>query len=171
MRFLLLISVFFTFSFSNILDFNSIQSSFKQTITNEEGKQIHYEGSFYALKEEKALWIYNKPISKKMYFNSNKVVILEPELEQAIITTLKNTPNIANILKNAKEIAPFTYETNFDDITYTIYTKQEQIQKIEYKDKLDNKVVIEFLNQSINGYLDASLFEVVIPQEFDIITQ
>jgi outer membrane lipoprotein carrier protein len=106
-----------------------------------------------------------------MYFNANKVVIIEPELEQAIITTLKNTPNIANILKNAKEIAPFTYETNFDDITYTIYTKQEQIQKIEYKDKLDNKVVIEFLNQSINGYLDASLFEVVIPQEFDIITQ
>jgi len=31
-----------------------------------------YEGKFYATKEKKALWIYDKPVAKKIYFNKPK---------------------------------------------------------------------------------------------------
>ena len=51
-------------------EFKTIQSDFIQKVTNEQHKTITYEGKFYATKEKKALWIYDKPVAKKIYFNN-----------------------------------------------------------------------------------------------------
>ncbi len=156
---------------AGIFDFETISSEFNQTITNEENSKIVYRGSFYASNKAKALWIYTSPIEKKIYFNQNQVVIIEPELEQAIITNLQNTPNLTEILKAAKKTTDNTYETTYDDIKYTIHTKNEKIDKILYSDKLENSVKIELFNQTINTFLDNALFKPTIPREFDILTQ
>ena len=151
--------------------FKTIQSDFIQKVTNEQHKTITYEGKFYATKEKKALWIYDKPVAKKIYFNNTKVVIIEPELEQVIITTLENTPNIAALMQEAKEIAPNTYATTFAETTYTIVASQHHIEKVTYKDKLDNSVEILFSHQSTNLFLDDVLFQVEMPAGYDVIRQ
>ena len=169
-----LISMFlFTSSiiFAGVFDFNTISSDFKQTITNEENSKIIYKGSLYATTQEKALWIYKSPVEKKIFFNKSRVVIVEPELEQAIITNLKNVPNLTELLKKSIRKENKTYETAFNGTNYIIYTKNNQITKIEYKDKLGNSVEIELLNQTINSVLDDSLFIADIPFDFDIISQ
>lgn len=171
MRFLFLLSFFFFFGFANPLEFQTIQSSFTQTITNEDNKTITYTGSFYATSSAKALWIYKTPVNKKIYFNQNQVVILEPELEQAIMTTLEKNPNITSILRNAKQIKENLFEATFDDTTYHILTQGESIKEISYHDKLENKVKIILSHQTKNAFLDDVLFEPAVPKEYDILTQ
>ena len=58
-----------TMLFAKIDHFKTIQSDFTQKVTNDQNKTITYEGRFYATEDKKALWIYDKPVSKKIYFN------------------------------------------------------------------------------------------------------
>ncbi len=151
--------------------FKTLQSDFVQNVTNEQNKTISYSGSFYATQAKKALWVYLKPVAKKIYFNDKRVIIVEPELEQAIITTLENTPNIAMLIREAKEVGVNTYSTTFMGTTYTITASSKGIDKVSYKDKLDNSVEILFSNQSTNSFLDDVLFQADIPKGYDIINQ
>jgi len=156
---------------AGVFDFDTISSDFNQTITNDENSKIVYEGSFYATVDAKALWIYKKPVEKKMYFSKNQVVILEPQLEQAIITNLENTPNLTSILRSAKKIDNNTYEAVYEELKYVIHTQNGIIASISYKDRLENDIKIELSNQQINTFLDDTLFKAKIPDGFDIITQ
>jgi len=171
MKFFSTILLTYSILFAGVFDFNTISSEFRQTITNEENSKIVYAGSFYATTKAKALWIYKSPIDKKIYFSQNQVVIIEPELEQVIITNLENTPNLTEILKSAKKIDNNKYETTYDDIKYVIHVKNKKIKRISYSDKLENSVTIELFNQTLNTFLDNSLFKAVIPDRFDIVTQ
>jgi outer membrane lipoprotein carrier protein len=169
--------IFITFLLINIsliagiFDFNTISSDFNQTITNDENSKITYEGSFYATTESKALWIYKSPIEKKIYFNKNQVVIVEPDLEQVIVTNLQNIPNLTELLKSSKKIKKDLYEAIYEDMKYEIVTSNEQITKITYKDRLDNRISIDLFNQSINTFLDENLFKIQIPKGYDVVTQ
>ena len=156
---------------AGVFDFETISSDFKQTITNEENSSIVYEGSFYASTQAKALWIYKSPIDKKIYFNKNRVVIIEPELEQVIITNLQSAPNLTEILKSSKKVDNKTYEAVYNDIKYTIQVDNKLLDTISYSDKLGNIVEIKLYNQSINTFLDDALFQAVIPKDFDVVTQ
>ena len=170
--FFMLLFFFSSALFASPLEaFKTIQSDFVQNVTNDQNKTIRYEGKFYATKDKKALWIYEKPVAKKIYFNDTKVVIIEPELEQAIITTLENTPNIAELIRQAKEIAPNRYQTTFMETTYTITATQTTIKNVVYNDKLDNHVEILFGDQSINLFLDDALFVPEVPVGYDYIRQ
>ena len=171
MRFLWIFLCFTTLLFAKIENFKTIQSDFTQKVTNDQNKTIVYEGVFYATNDKKALWIYEKPVAKKIYFNNTKVLIIEPELEQVIITKLENTPNITLLLQEAKEVSPNKYVTKFMETTYTILTSKESIDKVVYRDKLDNSVEISFSNQSTNLFLDEELFRAEIPKGYDIVRE
>ncbi|WP_263833040.1 LolA-like outer membrane lipoprotein chaperone [Sulfurospirillum oryzae] len=171
MRFFWIFFCFTTLLFAKINHFKTIQSDFIQKVTNDQNKTIVYEGIFYATNDKKALWIYEKPVSKKIYFNNTRVLIIEPELEQVIITTLENTPNIAQLLQDAKEVAPNKYTTTYMGTTYTIMASKESIDKVIYRDKLDNAVEIVFSNQSKNLFLDDELFRAEIPRGYDIVRE
>lgn len=160
-----------TMLFAKIDHFKTIQSDFTQKVTNDQNKTITYEGRFYATEDKKALWIYDKPVSKKIYFNNSRVLIIEPELEQVIITTLENTPNITALLQDAKEISANKYTTSYMQTTYTITTSMKNIEKVSYKDKLDNAVEIIFVNPSSNLFLDEELFKAEIPKGYDVIRE
>ena len=171
MRSLLILMAFFSLLVAKIEHFKTIQSDFIQKVTNDQNKTIVYEGTFYATDDKKALWIYEKPVAKKIYFNNTRVLILEPELEQAIITSLENTPNIAQLLQEAKEVSANKYVTKYQDTTYTIFAKKEGIDKVVYRDKLDNAVEISFTNQTLNLFLDDALFRAEIPRGYDIVRE
>ena len=171
MRFLGMFIFLTTLLFAKIDHFKTIQSDFTQKVTNDQNKTIVYEGTFYATDDNKALWIYEKPVSKKIYFNNTRVLIIEPELEQVIISTLENTPNLAQLLQDAKEISPNKYITKYQETTYTILAQKGSIEKIIYHDKLDNAVEILFSNQSTNLFLDDELFRAEIPRGYDVVRE
>ncbi|MBP1680791.1 MAG: outer rane lipoprotein carrier protein LolA [Proteobacteria bacterium] len=171
MRFFWIFFCLTTLLFAKIEHFKTIQSDFTQKVTNDQNKTIIYQGLFYATNDKKALWIYEKPVAKKIYFNNTRVLIIEPELEQVIITTLGNTPNIAQLLQEAKEVSPNKYITKYQETTYTILTQKESIEKVVYRDKLDNAVEIIFSNQSTNLFLDDELFRAEIPRGYDIVRE
>jgi len=171
MRFFWIFFCLSTLLFAKIEQFKTIQSDFTQKVTNDQNKTIVYQGTFYATNDKKALWIYEKPVAKKIYFNNTRVLIVEPELEQVIITTLENTPNIAQLLQDAKEVSPNKYITKYQETTYTIFSNKEGIEKVVYRDKLDNAVEILFSNQSTNHFLDDELFRAEIPKGYDVVRE
>ncbi len=166
--------LFFTFFASGFIflyasfDINSIKANFIQTITNEQNSTIEYRGKFYARSDDKALWIYQKPIKKELYFIDRKVIIIEPELEQAIFSKAKKLPKILDILKGAKRdkdrVIAYCCDT-----TYIVTLKDNYIISVSYKDKVGNKVKIKFFNEEINLILDDEIFRYKIPKFYDIL--
>ena len=171
MRLFLFLIVSANLLFSNPLEFKTFKSDFIQKITNEENSTITYKGSFYATSDAKALWIYNTPVKKSIYFKKDRVLIIEPELEQVIVTTLKKSPNLAQIIKSAKKIDKNRYEASFDDTIYHLTIKNNLLQSISYTDKLGNKTKITLLNQEKDIPLDETLFKPKIPKDYDIISE
>ncbi len=171
MRYLLFLTVIINSLFANPLEFKTFSSDFTQKITNENNSTIDYKGTFYATSDSKALWIYKFPVKKSIYFKKERVLIIEPELEQVIITTLKKSPNLAEIIKEAKKIKENEFEATFNDTIYHITVKNDQIVNIKYTDKLGNRVKISLSNQKKDAPLRETLFKPVIPKDYDIISE
>lgn len=165
---------FFTLLYVNLhaqgLTLSSIDTKFTQIITSEENDKIKYSGKFYA-NQSKAVWIYQTPIQKQIYLNKDEIIIIEPRLEQATITSLRNIPDITEILQNAKKSSEDEYIAKFDDSIYKIKVKNQIPTSISYKDKLDNNISLELYQTKINIILDDILFKPQIPKEYDIIRQ
>lgn len=164
--------VFLTSSFAvqDIKTLNSFKADFVQKITSTNDKQIDYKGEVYIKSSGKVLWKYKAPIIKNVYILTDYVIVDEPELEQAIFTTLENEVNILNLLKSAKKINANTYMAKLDEIDYLIeVSKEGKIEKISYKDKLDNKVQIDFENVVQNQKIDDEIFKFIQPEDYDII--
>ena len=166
--------LFFTFLVSSFiflyasLDIHSIKANFIQTITNEQNSTIKYSGKFYARSDDKALWIYQKPIKKELYFIEGKIIIIEPELEQVIFSRAKKLPKILDILKSAKKendkLIAYCCDT-----TYAITIKNNKIISVSYKDKVGNDVKINFFNEETNLIIDDEIFRYKIPKYYDIL--
>ncbi len=157
---------------ANILNINSIESNFEQTITNDQSSQIRYTGKMYAKQaNNKALWQYKTPIKKQIFYTNGKLIIIEPELEQAIFAKLDKVPNVLALIKNAQKISNNTLSTTFNSITYTIQINGNKIDSISYTDELHNNVIIRFLNEKTNSYINDSKFVFNIPKNYDILEQ
>lgn len=157
---------------ANILNINTMESNFKQTIINDQNSKIQYTGKMYAKKEQnQALWEYKTPVEKQIYYTEGKLVIIEPELEQVIFAKLDKIPNILELLKNAQRISDDTLKTKFNSTTYFIKVNHNKIDSISYTDDLQNKVVISFIDEKVNNYISNDRFTYVIPKDFDILEQ
>jgi outer membrane lipoprotein carrier protein len=153
-------------------DFNTIETykaNFTQTITNPSGKEIFYSGEIFIKKPLKILWRYNDPIQKDVYLIKDRVAIIEPELEQAIISRLDKQINILQLLQDGKEIEPNKYKAILHNKPYLYTVKNNQLNSIAYKDEIDNQINIEFTNIVQNSAIGDTIFEYDIPPYFDII--
>ena len=157
------------FAFASGIEFNTLSANFSQTVQSDDAK-ISYGGDFSATKEH-AVWHYKTPAIKNIFFSFTKVVVIEPELEQAIVTNIKETPNLTAILASAKPNKNGIYEASFDDVKYYIELKNEIVSSIKYTDKLGNDVQISFSNVRKNAPVNEAIFKPVIPKSYDIITQ
>jgi len=169
----LLISTFGSALFANIQNIQTLESNFTQSVTNEQNAKVTYKGKLYANKKSNnALWEYNSPVVKKIYYDGkDKLTIIEPELEQVIFAKLHEVPNLLKILSDAKKDAKGILKTKFDGISYTIKTDGDKIDSISYKDKMQNRVLIKFSEEKLNQKIDNSTFRYSIPKEYDIIEQ
>jgi outer membrane lipoprotein carrier protein len=168
---LLILCFFFTLSLfaNNLKNIDSFQASFKQSIINSSNKEIVYTGKIYIKKPLQIVWQYNEPIEKFVYILNSNVTIIEPELEQAIISKLDKEFNILHLLDNAKKISPSEYLSTFNNIQYKLTIIDNILQSISYKDNIDNNIVISFSKISQNQPILDKIFEFHIPQDYDII--
>jgi outer membrane lipoprotein carrier protein len=175
MRFLTFLLFFTLFLNANDNLLKSIYSDFTQTIKSVENDTIKYSGNFQAMNDGAnnfALWNYKTPIVKTIYFINNDIVILEPDLEQAVITSVAEMPNISQILSeavNANKLTNKTIITNINDINYTISFQNDIPIKIAYTDALDNKIEIFLRNTLLNINIDKLTFKANIPPNYDVV--
>lgn len=153
-------------SFDNLATF---KADFTQSITDDKNKVLHYEGSLVAAKPQNVLWSYVKPVKKDVYINDNNVIVVEPELEQAIFKRIQSKFDFFNIIKNSKQLDKNTYIATYNNKDFLIQTKGNMIESISYVDEFENKVKILFNNQKENEKVDSEIFKPKIPADFDII--
>lgn len=147
----------------------SFQASFEQTITNSSKTTITYKGEIFIKDDSKILWRYKTPIVKNVYILDNFAIIDEPELEQAIYTSLDKEINLFKILQEAKQVDANHYQATLNDMRYTIKLIDNQITSISYKDELENSVSIHFSKITQNHAIDAEIFQFFPPVSYDII--
>ena len=169
MRFLPLSLLFTLTLFASPQDINSFSSPFEQRIVDEHGKVITYRGELWASKPQNALWSYQKPIQKSVYINAKRLVIVEPQLEQATIRSLGDEIDFLEIIKKAKKIDNDHYKATVNGETYAIIFKNDLLSAIQYSDNYDNKVIIQFLKPLHNSSIPASRFVPTIPASYDVL--
>jgi len=169
LRYIFLLSLLVTLSFANIEAINSFEADFKQDVTNDKGNVLSYSGHIKAIKPQNALWSYQTPIKKEIYVTAYKVVIVEPEIEQAIVKVIQNDFDFFSMIKNAKEIKKDVYIATFKESKFTIKLNRKKIESIAYIDEFENHVLITFTKQIQNRDIDANTFQVSIPMGYDII--
>lgn len=165
----LLLSFLFTLQAFAITDIKTYEASFTQSIVNNSGKEVLYNGQIHIKQPSLVLWKYNDPIDKFVYIKNDKVTIIEPELEQAIVTRLDKEMNLLDLLKNATEISKDKYESTLYNTLYILTIIDDKLTQINYTDEIDNKVTISFKNIQQNHKLSNNKFEFMIPFEYDII--
>lgn len=160
-----------SFASNDMKNLDTFKADFTQTITSSSDNIIEYKGEVFIKNTGKILWKYKTPILKNVYINNNFAIVDEPELEQAIFTELESEINIIKLLNNSEKIDNNNYKTNIDDVDYLISTSKNdnKIQFINYTDKLENKVEIEFLGTVQNGEISDDVFNFTIPDHYDII--
>jgi len=155
--------------FAEITTMKTFEADFTQDVTNDKGNVLSYKGHVVASKPQYALWKYNAPNNKQIYINANKAIIVEPEIEQAIIKKINGDFDFFKIIKNATKVQENIYIAEFQNTSYTIVLKNSNISSISYKNELDNKITIKFSNQKKNNVIDFTIFNAKIPSDYDII--
>jgi len=145
LRYIFILFTLFTLSLAEMVDLNSFDADFTQTIT------------------------YTKPIKKDIYISQKKVVIIEPEIEQVIIRRINISFNFFKMMQNAKKLDKNTYVTTFENSKYIIKIKKSKIKSISYKDEFENSVKIIFKNQIQNVAISQKIYLPNIPKGYDII--
>ena len=154
---------------NNIKNINSFEAFFKQSIINSSNKEIIYTGKLYIKKPLQILWQYNEPIEKFVYIENNQVTIIEPELEQVIISKLDKEFNILELLDNSTQISASEYLATFNNTQYKLTILDNKLQQISYKDSIDNDIFISFSNIHQNKSISDKIFEFQIPKSYDVI--
>lgn len=168
----LLISSFlflFTLFGNDLKDITSYEASFTQTIVNSSNKEIIYNGYLYIQQPSSIVWKYTDPIEKNVYIVNTKVTIIEPDLEQVIISKIEKEVNILELIKNASKIKKHTYLSSINGRDYKLTIIDNVLQQINYKDEVDNNITIRFTNSKQNHFIDKKIFQISIPYEYDII--
>lgn len=153
-------------NFGNIKTF---EAEFTQTIQNPSGTKVHYDGVLHIKEPNTIRWQYKKPIEKFVYIKKYTITIIEPELEQAIITKLDKEINILALLKTAKKISTNIYLSKFNNVDYTIELTNNLLKRISYKDELENNVIIDFKKVQQNHLIEDKIFKFRIPYDYDVI--
>ncbi|NVJ53516.1 MAG: outer-membrane lipoprotein carrier protein LolA [Campylobacteraceae bacterium] len=167
--------LFVIITFSNLLaldelkEIKTFQADFTQTVTNESGKAISYNGKVFIKNNDRVLWKYISPIKKNVFLLNDIVVIDEPELEQVIYTKLKEELNILSILQGSKKLSKNRYESFFYNRKYELVINENKINEVSYKDELDNSIVIKFENVVQNEEIPEDFFRFIPPSHYDII--
>lgn len=171
MKFLSLLLTISLSLFADLDHLDSFEADFTQSVTDEKGKKLTYQGSLKAQRPNMALWVYTSPIEKSVYIKEGLVSVVEPELEQVLVRKIESDFDFFTILSRAKKISSTHYQAAFEEQKIEIYLKDSQISSLSYKDKLENDILITFKNQEENRLLSPSIFDAIFPSHYDLIEE
>ena len=186
MKYLLSLFILSLALHADILLPNTFRTTFTQTITNDKGKVIHYEGKVLFKNIEELLaspegseqhytrslfkWIYTKPTQKEVCTDGIGLTVVDHDLEQVSNYLIDDGINLEEILKSAKALTKTDYKATYKEIEYLIsIDEKQQLKKIVYVDSLDNKVKINFQNMTYNDEVNEKELECNAPANYDII--
>jgi outer membrane lipoprotein carrier protein len=187
MKLLLTLSVLALALHAEITLPSNFESEFKQSITNEEGKVIKYDGhvlfnrtteSFFNNRGEEQhynrslfKWNYNSPTKKEVCTDGVQLIVIDHDLEQVSNYMVDEGIDLEAILKVAQKITNVDYKATYKETEYIItLDNKQQLSKIVYVDNLDNGVKIVFNNMNYdNSSFDVKKLECQSPKEYDII--
>ena len=169
MKYLFLYLALSTFLFASLENINSFQADFTQTVIDDKGKVLTYNGRVVASKPQNALWNYLKPVTKDIYINADSITVIEPEIEQVIIRKIESNFDFFNMIRKAKKTDENSYLAMFKNSKFIIKTENSLIKSISYSDEFENSVQILFENQKQNEEINEDIYTPNIPLEFDII--
>ena len=169
MKYIIVLQLMFVFAISSVLDMDSFEADFNQTITDDKGQELSYSGHIIASKPQYALWSYKSPIQKNVYITPRSVTVVEPEIEQAIIRNIASDFDFFNMIQKAKKVTNNTYIATLNESKYTIKLENSMIKSISYLDEFENNVNMVFNKQSSNKMFSEDIFRANIPVEYDII--
>ena len=173
--------------FANITLPQNFNTNFVQTITNDKGNIIKYNGSvifknmtFTMLNDtgtqepySQSLfkWSYTAPTKKEVCTDGIQLIVVDHDLEQVSNYLVDEGINLEKILTVAKQISTTAYQATYKDVEYLItLNKEQQLQQIVYVDNLDNGVKIIFSNMNYNNNsFDDKQLECNAPSDYDII--
>ena len=159
-------------------------TDFHQTITNEKGKVITYDGKVVfqsleelATKDNKAFyaptlfkWSYTSPTKKEVCTDGAELIVVDHDLEQVSTYMVDDGINLKEILQVAKKISTGEYKATYKEVEYLVsLDKKEQLEQIVYVDNLDNAVKIIFKNMNYNSTVDTNSLDCNAPNSYDII--
>ena len=166
----------------------NFKTSFVQTITNDKGNVITYNGDvvFKSMQERytdastgavqtftRSLfkWDYTSPSRKEVCTDGVQLIVVDHDLEQVSNYMVEEGINLEAILNVAQKITNTTYKATYKEREYMItLDNRKQLSKIVYVDGLDNGVKIIFNNMNYDEpSFDMKLLECNAPQEYDII--
>jgi outer membrane lipoprotein carrier protein len=154
---------------NDIENIDTFEASFSQSIVNSSGKEILYDGEIFIKQPSNILWRYLDPIEKLVYINNRNVTIIEPDLEQAIISKLEKEINILELVQTAVKIDNNLYKSTLDNKEYILLIKDNKLTQIKYLDDIENKVTISFNKIKQNQNISPEIFKFNIPYDYDII--
>jgi len=172
--------------YANISLPQNFQTDFHQTITNDKGKVIKYDGTvfFKNLEEiytnelgEKSShsrsifkWSYTTPTQKEVCTDGTNLIVVDHDLEQVSSYMIDDGINLEEILKITKKISKSDYQASYKEIEYLIsLDEKEQLKQIVYVDNLDNAVKIIFKNMNYNTTINENALECNSPSAYDVI--
>ncbi len=171
MKRLLFLALLATSGQAQITNINYFEANFTQSIVDDQNKTIVYQGHVKAAKPQYALWEYKSPVEKKVYILPHKVIVVEPELEQAIIKKISGNFDFFSLIKHAKEIDKDHYLAHFKDKSYYINLTNSTLSSISYKDEFDNSVTINFTKVDEKKKIERKDFVPNIPEDYDLIKE
>ena len=169
MRIVVLLGSFLSLLMGFSENIQTFSSDFEQHITDEQNKTLTYRGHVWSKRPDLALWHYREPIEKMIYVQGQNVVIIEPDLEQVLMRHIDRDIDLLAILKTSKPLGNGKHEAHFESQRFIITEKQGIIERIDYFDPFDNKVVLQFNAQEQNKPINDEKFKATIPRDYDII--
>ncbi len=171
MKKLLFLALFGVSAQADINALHYLEADFQQKIIDDQNKTIVYNGHVKAAKPQFALWEYQSPVSKQVYILPYEVVIVEPELEQAIVKKIGDNFDFFSLIKHAKKIDDNHYIAYFKEKNYFIVMNGDRLVSIKYKDDFDNSVIIDFKDVRVNKKIEKEAFAPHIPDDYDLIKE
>lgn len=166
---------------------NNFETEFKQSITNDQGKVIKYDGNVIFNKITESFsdnsgvensysrslfkWDYTSPTKKEVCTDGVQLIVVDHDLEQVSNYMVNEGIDLESILKVAQKITNVDYKATYKETEYIITLDNSgQLSKIVYVDNLDNGVKIIFNNMNYNSTsFDVKKLECQAPKEYDII--
>jgi len=159
-------------------------TNFQQTITNDQGKVIQYEGKVYfedvveSISDDSGVehpytrsqfkWDYTAPSRKEVCTDGLQLTVIDHDLEQVAHYLVDESIDLKGILSVAKQISTTDYQASYKEVEYLItLDAKNRLSKIIYVDNLDNHVKIIFSAMKYNGIIDRISLECIAPEEYD----